>query len=570
MKRNIIIVCFISAATFQMQSQAQTPPQQEVFNEKVVIVAPYQPSLIQQAEAPVFTPEIFDTSTVTITPESDYVIYSVPEKTEYPIENMKPARISGEPIDKLFHQHLKVGFGNYLTPLAEAYFSVGRNKNYGFAASYKYLASYGKIKEYSKYKSSFSDHELDLLGHIFKHPDFTVTLGAYYNYHQVNCYGVNDDVDTTFAHSFDLSDQPQRWYQNFGFRAKFEDNSTLPEQWKYIATMRYNFNSSAWQSRENSIELLGYIEKKLNYIDRYTDELRAGGIFGFDDYTHNANTADNTHNSFIVRVEPTVYYKFMSLELRGGLRLYVFDEKAQFNPIVDLKYHIVDKILTAFLGITGNVERNTLEKISNVNPYLHPLTIDNLAFSQDKFNFYIGLKSNISKNIDVAVKGEFMLRSQILNFTQNPYRAGVSYVAYNDFVPVYSEDLFFLKVRGEMNFRWDERISSHIEATYNYFDNILYYTPEFEAKATFRYNIRNKFIITTDMVGYTNMKGLDRNLNEVTVEGGFDWNLGFEYRFFRRWSVFAQVNNLIAKRYFRWYDYPSYRVNFIVGATFSF
>ncbi|MDR0763373.1 MAG: hypothetical protein LBF01_02630 [Bacteroidales bacterium] len=565
-----------SQPTQGQRTQSTSEQSAPSFNESVVVVAPYNPVLIHQPSAPVFTPKMRDTSTIKVAPNSDYVIYSTPEKTEYSIENMKPVRISGEPIDRLFHQHLKIGFGNYLTPLAEAYFSMGRDKNYGIAASYKHLSSYGKIKGYSRYKSYFTDHELDVLGKIFTNPDFTVSLGAYYNYNQVNCYGVNDNIDTFFIENFDLSDQPQRWYQNFGFKAKFEDNAITPEQWKYTATARYNFNSSVWQSRENSVEVLGRVDKKLNYIDKHTDELRAGGIFGFDGNTYSANNSDNTSSSYIVRVEPTVYYKFLDIELRGGLRLYVFGDdalenpKAQFNPIVDFRYHIVNRVLTAFVGLTGNVERNTLEKISRVNPYLHPLGASQLDFSQDKLDFYIGLQSNISKNIDVALKGEFMLRDQILHFVQNPYLQGLHYQGFNDFIPAYSEDLFFLKASGEINFRWDERISSHIEATYNYFDKALYYVPAFEAKATFRYNIGNKFIITTDMIGYTNMTGLDRDLEEVTVKGGFDWNLGFEYRFFRRWSAFVQVNNLIAQRFFRWYDYPSYRINFIVGATFSF
>ncbi|MDR2556844.1 MAG: hypothetical protein LBC49_03940, partial [Bacteroidales bacterium] len=158
------------------------------FGETVLVVAPYNPTLMYKPSMLVFTPQIRDTSVVAVTPYSDYVIYSTPEKTEYSIENVKPAKISGEPIDKLFHQHIKIGFGNYLTPLAEAYFSMGRDKNYGIAVSYKHLSSYGKIKDYSRYKSNFANHELDLLGQIFSHPDFTVTLGAYYNYHQVNCY----------------------------------------------------------------------------------------------------------------------------------------------------------------------------------------------------------------------------------------------------------------------------------------------------------------------------------------------------------------------------------------------
>jgi hypothetical protein len=555
------------------QQQQPTPS----FNERVVVVAPYNPILVRQPSTLIFVPRMNDTSTVAVIPHSDYVIYSASEKTEYSIENVKPAKISGEPIDKLFHQHLKIGFGNHLTPLAEAYFSMGRDKNYGVAASYKHLSSHGKIKEYSRYKSNFSNHELDVRGQIFSSPDFTVTLDLNYDYHQVNCYGFNDSEDTSFVEHFELSDQPQRWYQNFGFKAKFEDNAVTPEQWRYTALARYNFNSSVWQSREHSVELLGRVEKKLKYIDKYTDELRVGGIFGLDDNTYSADNNDKVNNSYIVRVEPTVYYGFRNFELRGGLRLYVFGDdmlertKAQFNPVVDFRYHIVDRILTVFAGFTGGVERNTLEKISNINPYLHPLKADNLSFSQDKFNFYIGLQSSISKNVDVALKGEFMLRGQMLDFTYNPYLAGTHFEGFNDFIPHYSEDLFFFRVGGEINLRWDERISSHIEATYNYFDKTLYYVPAFEAKVTFRYNISNKFIITTDMVGYTNMTGLDRNLrDEVTVRGGFDWNLGFEYRFFRRWSAFAQVNNLIAQRFFRWYDYPSYRVNFIIGATFSF
>lgn len=573
-------VIYISLAAVALLAQGQVQAQQEQapsFNEKVLIVAPYQPTLIQGAAAPIFTPGMLDSTPINIVPESEYVIYSTPEKTEYSTENMKPARISGEPLDKIFHQHIKLGFGNYLTPLAEAYFSLGRNKNYGVAGSYKHLSSYGKIKGYSRYKSNFVTHDVDILGQTFQHPDFTAALNVHYNYNQVNCYGFNDSEDTAFIGDYHWKDQPQRWYQNFGFKVRFDDNAVMPEQWKYTATARYNYNLSAWFSREHSVEILGRLEKKLDFVNKHTDELRVGGILGFDDNTYNAHENDKTRNSFIVRIEPTVYYSFWAFELSGGLRLYVFKDdfsdnpKAQFNPVVDFKYHIVKNILTAFVGFTGNVERNTLEKISNVNPYLHPeLSADNLKFSQDKLNFYIGLKSSVSKNIDLGLKGEFLLRGNILNFNYYQYPWGVSYKGYNEFVPIYSEDLFFLRIKGEMNMHWGERISAHIEATYNYFDNNLYYVPAFEAKASFRYNIGNKFIITTDMLGYSNMRCLNRLREEVTVKGGFDWNLGFEYRFFRRWSAFAQVNNLIAGRYFKWYDYPSYRINFIVGATFSF
>ena len=354
--KQIIIINFIFVGFFACAQQS-VPQSVSSFNEKVIVVAPYNPTLIRKPATLMFMPQMRDTLPVNVVPRSDYVIYSVPEKTEYSIENMKPAKISGEPIDKLFHQHIKIGFGNYLTPLAEAYFSLGRDKNYGIAASYKHISSYGKIKGYSRYKSSFADHEFDLLGQIFSVPYFTVTLNAYYNYHQVNCYGFSDDADTSALSFMDISDESWRWYQNLGFNVKFEDNATTPKQWKYTATARYNFNSSAWGSHEHSAEVLGRVEKKLNYVDKYTDELRVGGIFSFDDNTYGVNST-GTNNSYTARIEPTVYYRFFKVELRGGLRFYIFGDdlskspKVQFNPVVDLKYHIVDKILTAFAGFT--------------------------------------------------------------------------------------------------------------------------------------------------------------------------------------------------------------------------
>jgi outer membrane receptor protein involved in Fe transport len=49
-----------------------------------------------------------------------------------------------------------------------------------------------------------------------------------------------------------------------------------------------------------------------------------------------------------------------------------------------------------------------------------------------------------------------------------------------------------------------------------------------------------------------------------------DLNLNAEYRFSDRVSAFARVNNVTSTRYFRWYNYPSQRINAMLGFTFSF
>ena len=98
----------------------------------------------------------------------------------------------------------------------------------------------------------------------------------------------------------------------------------------------------------------------------------------------------------------------------------------------------------------------------------------------------------------------------------------------------------------------------------------MYYSPEFMANVAFKYNIIEGLSVHTDIRAYTNMKALDRRGTEQTLKGCFDWSIGAEYRFIKRMTVFLDLNNLLSQRYYMWYDYPSYRFNFMVGLTVDF
>jgi outer membrane receptor protein involved in Fe transport len=50
----------------------------------------------------------------------------------------------------------------------------------------------------------------------------------------------------------------------------------------------------------------------------------------------------------------------------------------------------------------------------------------------------------------------------------------------------------------------------------------------------------------------------------------FDANLSVEYRYSKMVSVFLNINNIGAVQYFKWYNYPSYRLQLLAGASLSF
>jgi outer membrane receptor protein involved in Fe transport len=54
-----------------------------------------------------------------------------------------------------------------------------------------------------------------------------------------------------------------------------------------------------------------------------------------------------------------------------------------------------------------------------------------------------------------------------------------------------------------------------------------------------------------------------------TFKPTIDWNLAAEYRINKQWTAFLELNNLLNRRHELWYNYGSYRMNFLLGATFN-
>ena len=54
------------------------------------------------------------------------------------------------------------------------------------------------------------------------------------------------------------------------------------------------------------------------------------------------------------------------------------------------------------------------------------------------------------------------------------------------------------------------------------------------------------------------------------LDGVFDINLNFEYRYTKKLSAFIQLNNITSSPYKKWDDYPTQRFGVLGGLTYSF
>ena len=603
MKIKSILIAGLSMPLCVYSLQAQdNGKKQNGYNENVVVTAPYQP-VLGALEKPVSVPRTADTSVVI--PPADIQIISRPFVTSYPTENIKPAKVLGEPIPKLFNNSVKLGGGNRGL-LVDANFAMGRNRQYEVAGAFRHHSTYGKIKDYDLFTSAkpskacnTSLNEADVAGRIFGEK-FITALELFYSQRTVNCYGVNNAADTNLMNLADLGDfkkQAKRWYQNARGRLSFTDNAQSLDALRFDAGVDYNLNLTNWQSIENTVIVEGGISRVVVQNRRSADRFSIGARIRFEDNMYRDGIKDSywygemnekfhkgneLRNAYHLNFQPTIRFAYEFVELNADLVFHIYGHgggdgvqkgaKFQFNPVVDLKLHIIPRAFTFFLGTGGGLERNTVDRISKNNPFLHPLLYSDMRFTRDKFNAYAGLSGNFSRHIDYKVQVSAHFMEDVLSFDY--YRYDISYhfnyYGYNDFQPLYSGKVFNLRVRGDLNFRWSEKIMAHVDAEYSHYSKRLYYMPEFTANLDFRYNIVNRVWVYTNLKGYTNMKAKNRTGKDVILKGCCDWSVGAEYRFIKRMTAFAEINNLLGQRYYRWYDMPSYRWNFMAGISIDF
>ncbi len=72
------------------------------------------------------------------------------------------------------------------------------------------------------------------------------------------------------------------------------------------------------------------------------------------------------------------------------------------------------------------------------------------------------------------------------------------------------------------------------------------------------------------MMTYTGSRKALADDGYQSLDAYADISLGVDYRYSKILSFWIQVNNLTATRYMQWYNYPSYRINAMAGASLAF
>lgn len=551
--KQLLILCGL-AVTVVLNAQT---------NGTVVIdaVAGASPIIMKNVRKQSEVPQTKDT--VLPTPSFTYKLQTREIPTEYISDTIPAARLANEPVSKLYRMYTRAGVGNYGSIYGEFDVMSLRSKNNSWHAHVRHFSSLTGPKDVQGF-AGFSQNNVDLFGKRFlkKH-----VLDGTLNYSRdvVHYYG---SADTSF--NFERKDIRQR-FQQFGFGAHLESHMTQDDAINHDIRLGYYHLNDAFKANEDNIRIAGQANRLIRKQEWGYAEL---GV----DYNRNATPFDTTNNT-IVWFKPEYRAQNELFDASIGIALYHEAKQPSsstyFYPQGAFSMRLVKDYLVPYVRLTGALERNSYSSLTAINPFLLSTESTKLRNTQRKFDVSLGLRGSISSELAYDVRiGRYELVDA--PFFVNATKAQDS--TQNRFTLIW-DNAKVLQFHGQLAWQQRDRIRFIASGDWFRYDMTTeakaWHTPTLRLSLIGEYNLRDKIIARTQIYYLNGQYAKVANSNGIgftttTLKGLVDVNLSAEYRYTKFLSVFLNLNNIAAQRYFRWNAYPMQRFNLLAGLTFTF
>jgi hypothetical protein len=540
-----------------------TTDAQENINQEVKVIKAYVP-VINDAYKISELPKIVDTNKV-IT-KFNYEIVPVQYKTTFAPKPIKPARLISEPLSKLYPGQAKLGFGSYLSPLAEVHIGSKRSKQLNWNVLLHHNSSHGKVKNEvnEKVYAGLSNSLIDGQIHYFAKKSKELTFGADYANKVNYFYGYNPDVITETLKAPLVKDSIENQVINF---------FNVYGNWRtnYIDSSHVNYNIDlGWQTLSGKDAISENVLKIKTDLNYFFENEFVGADLSLDYYSY--SNIDSAQNGAIVKFSPWIGAFGNKWRVVAGVNTFYDQAMLEyfFSPRVSMHYNVIDYFLIPYVELNGNYNANSYKDIYYKNNFINQTL--KVEPTETKLNMTFGLRGNISSKVAFNAKIDY---SKIDN--QYFFVNDTSLPLQNKFTVVY-DDISRVRILGEISYKTGEKLFLTLKGNfyqYNLTNEIrAWHMPDFTFSLNARYVLQNKIILNANVfsIGKRYVREFDSNNNivEKQLQGLVDLNLGIEYRLSKVFSAFAYFNNISAVKYYEWNNYPSQQFNMILGVNYAF
>jgi hypothetical protein len=450
--------------------------------------------------------------------------------------------------------YLKLGFGNYFTPLFQLGVNSGPDKQANYGLRMDHLSS--KNGPVDKQNSGDSRTSFGVFG---KYIGDVASVDGDLEFNRLgyNFYGYGDseevDRDTI--------------KQNFNdIRLAFNiNNAKADAPFNYHIYGRVHRISDKFDASEFGFN--GGVEG--NYA--IGESMVAGLAL---DYNFGAYKNPESINRSLVRVYPRFAFVKNGFNIDAGFKVLSHNDtlnnknKTRVYPSVKVSYDLTDNF-SAYGKLDGDVEALTFRDVVYDNPYVNsslPLnhTIKNMELT-------LGVKGKLVRFLAYDAGVRSALYKNMYFYINDP-------TAFNKFTLIYDEGTTSLfQVFASLSYMKSNVMGSTLSLKLNAYktDEVAkaWHKPKLEFDYSIWYNIYNKVKLSADIFAISGIQAVDRRpatQQTVKLDAALDMSFKVDYILSERYGVFVSINNLLNRNYERYYRYPSRGLLAIVGVSVSF
>jgi hypothetical protein len=531
---------------------------QEISKE-VFVMKPYEPVLSDASKISLL-PSVENIETTI--PSFNYRITPSPVETPFEVRPIKPAKMVSSGLPKIYKSMLKIGIGNYVTPLAEFNISNLHSKEYSIGAYFYHKSSHSNIvlENEDKVPGGYAINKLNLYGKKF-YNNLGLSGNITLDHDGFNYYGYNTHLFRNDSlPAMDRSDIHQRI---LSLGAQTEVHSTYSDSTRlnYKLNLHYNYLTDKSDDNENALVIKTSFGKLVGSF--------MGGIDLNLSYYKPSGNIDSSGNT-LFQFSPSISKRSEDWKFLIGFDTYSDKEdvsRFHFYPRGLLEFTVIEKIMIPFIGIGGKLEANHYGKIVQENHFITPgLKVKNTSQNMTAFG---GIKGSISPQVRFRADFSFSTFEDMYFFIND-----TTTELQNTYTVDY-DDVDLIKYHGELAI--EPSVLWNVTADFNYYSYSMlnlkkpWHKPQYDLTISAAYNLKEKFLIDGDLILY----GQRYAKTTLTPEGFYkldpvlDINLGIEYLFSKLFTVFFDIYNLTGRSYLLWNQYPSQRFNFLLGFTYK-
>jgi hypothetical protein len=493
-----------------------------------------------------------------IKPEITYSFRKVDFKTPDYNPSIRPLKLKTEPINKLYGNYVRVGYGNYASPLIEGYLTSKRDRNkfYGVKLSHHSFGS-GPVNGGS---SSSGSTSVKAFGNTFSQ---TMSAGGFLSFENWNnkFYGMLPGVFT--------GDASAQSYTVYALGADVSNITT--SNFEYKLAGGFSYLTDHFTSSESEINLnltSSYKLKKSNRINLNADYFLMTRKF-------EPQAARSRH---LFKIRPS--YQFSPIDnlmVTIGVNTAFQNDTLGSIKSVNLYPHLManyelSKSVQVYAGLTGDMDKVSLHSLSRENSWIRQNVL--LNHTNRTAEFVGGLKGKLGGSLAFHT-GFGAANLKNLYFYQNDSTKGQQFA-----VEVDQGNTQRVNVFAEFSYSATEKIRTSIRGDYFGYstDKIkeAWHRPTYRVSIRASYNIYNKILLDADFILQGGMKALSiddpalQTFKSVTLPGASDLNFKVSYLVSDQFSFFVKANNILDNQYQLYLYYPVRGFQALAGLTWSF